>query len=337
MFPLSVVGVSLLALALSTLAYGLASYLQGLGVTRAGGGRSPGVARTLRGLASAPFVAGMGLDLVGVGLGSVALRELPLFLVQAAGVASVGVTAVLAALAGQETDRVRLARGLLAGTAGCALLTLAAQAAPAQPLPPAAQLTLGLGIPLAAVLALAAAARTTSGGGLALTAVSGLAFAGVGLCLRGASGASGGATVSLGLACAVLLGGCGTVLFAVALERTPVTLASGVLAFTELVVPAAIGMAVLGDRVRDGFGPVALTGCALVALALVELTAAEPGAAGTDSPPREARGTGRRRGDGPAGGAALPSQGPAPLARTVLPVRQRPRMGRGAGRTARSA
>jgi hypothetical protein len=333
-FQVSVVGVSLLALALSTLAYGLASYLQGLGVARAGGGRGPGVARTLRGLLSAPFVAGMGLDLVGVGLGSVALRELPLFLVQAAGVASVGVTALLAALAGQQTDRLRLARGLLAGTAGCALLTLAAQPAPAQPLPAAAQLALGLGIPLAAVLALASAARTPRGGGLALTAVAGLAFAGVGLCLRGAPGASGGATVSLGLACAVLLGTCGTVLFAVALERTPVTVASGVLAFTELVVPAAIGLAVLGDRVRDGFLPVALAGCALVALALVELTAAEAGAGSPHDGAQEgAQGTV----DGSAGGADLPSHGRGPLARIVLPTRQRSCVTRGAGRSAPSA
>jgi hypothetical protein len=334
-FEVSVVGVSLLALALSTLAYGMASYLQGLGVARAGGGRSPGVARTLRGLVSAPFVAGMGLDLVGVGLGSVALRELPLFLVQAAGVASVGVTALLAALAGQETDRLRLARGLLAGTAGCALLTLAAQPAPAQPLPGAAQLALGLGIPLAAVLALAAAGRTPRGGGLALTAVAGLAFAGVGLCLRGTAGASGGVTVSLGLACAVLLGACGTVLFAVALERTPVTVASGVLAFTELVVPAAVGLAVLGDRVRDGFLPVALAGCALVALALVELTAAETG--GGEAEAEHPLDGGHEAADRAAGGGALPLTGPGPLARTVLPARHRPRVGRGAGRTARSA
>lgn len=329
--------VSLLALVLSTLSYGVASYLQGLGVARAGAART-GLDRTLRGLASAPFVAGLGLDLVGVGLGYVALRELPLFVVQAAGVASVGVTAVLATLAGQQTDRLRLTRGLVAGTAGCALLTLAAQPAPAEPLPASAHLALGLGIPLAAVLALAAVTRTGRGGGLVLTTLAGLAFAGVGLCLRGGSGASAG-TAGLGLASAVLLGICGTVLFAVALERSPVTVASGVLAFTELVVPAGVGLVVLGDRVRDGFVPVALAGCALVALALVELTAAESAAGTGDAPDdrtEEVEDGGTARGRARGGRAALP-YGPGPLARTVLPAHHRTHLVTGAGGAARSA
>lgn len=280
---------SLLALALSTLAYGLASYLQGVGVARSADPSRPGVARTLRAMLSTPFLAGIALDLVGVGLSAVALRELPLFLVQAAGVASVGVTAVLAALAGAVGRPGALARGLVAGTVGCGLLTAAALPAPAEPLHVVAQLALGLGVPVAGGLALAAAHRTARGG-LALTTLAGLAFAGVGLCLRAAS-ASGG-TPRLGLACALVLGVTGTVLFAVALERTPVTLATGVLAFTELVVPAAVGLVALGDQVRPGYGPAAVAGCALVAVALVELTAAEAGpepAPAYDAPVRYAR------------------------------------------------
>jgi drug/metabolite transporter (DMT)-like permease len=294
--------VSLLALALSTLVYGLASYLQAVGIARAPAG-SPGLARLARGMASWPFLAGVGLDLVGVGLGGVALRELPLFLVQAAGVASVGVTAVLATLAGQQTDRTRLARGLLAGTVGCALLTAAAEPAPAASLPDLTRLALVVGIPVAGAVALVAARRAPRADGLVLTTISGLAFAGVGLCQRG-GGAGSAEAWHLGLAPAFVLGITGTVLFAVALERTPVTAATAVLAFTELVVPAAVGLLTLGDRVREGFGPVAALGCALVALALRELTAAEGGAdAGRPDPAAWAE---------PAG----------PWARTVLPARR---------------
>ena len=52
-------------------------------------------------------------------------------------------------------------------------------------------------------------------------------------------------------------------LFGTALQRGSVTTASAVMFVVETVVPAAVGLALLGDRTRPGFAPVAAAGFAL--------------------------------------------------------------------------
>ena len=52
----------------------------------------------------------------------------------------------------------------------------------------------------------------------------------------------------------------GTVLFAMAQQRGRVTLVAGVTFTTETVLPAIIGLTVLGDRVREGYALVAAAG-----------------------------------------------------------------------------
>lgn len=300
---------ALLALALSTVAYGVGAWLQALAVDRVArdegadpratewgagpGGRAvvdvlpdrptPAPSLLRRAVLSPLFLAGGALDLVAVGLAALALRELPVFLVQGVGVASVAVTAVLCAAAGRPGSGRRLAVGVVAASLGCALLVAAAEPGAGGGLPGPMRTALMLAAPLLAALAMLLARGTRSrGSGLLLSALAGLAFAGLALLLRD----DGGGTDAERLVPAAALAVSGTLLFALALDRTSVVLASGVVACTELAVPSAIGLLALGDRFRPGLGALAVAGAVLVAVALAQLSAAtDPDPAPDGTPP----------------------------------------------------
>jgi drug/metabolite transporter (DMT)-like permease len=77
------------------------------------------------------------------------------------------------------------------------------------------------------------------------------------------------------------------VLYAGALQRSPVTTVAAVTFSVETVVPAAVGVAVLGDHARAGMAPVAVVGFTLTVLASIALARfAEPA---TDEHPAEPR------------------------------------------------
>jgi len=68
-------------------------------------------------------------------------------------------------------------------------------------------------------------------------------------------------------------GALGMVLFAVALQRGPVTAVTAITFVIELVVPTAIGLALLGDSVPLALAPFAAVGFALTLAATVVLAA----------------------------------------------------------------
>ena len=77
----------------------------------------------------------------------------------------------------------------------------------------------------------------------------------------------------------------GTALFAMALQRGRVTLVAGVTFTTETVLPAIVGLTVLGDRVREGYALVAAAGFLIAvggAIALARFT--EPTSANAPAP-----------------------------------------------------
>src|SRR5665811_1180536 len=117
--------------------YGTASVLQSVAARKAGS--SPGLdPRLLVRLArSLPYVSGLGLDLAAFVASLVALRTLPLFFVQSAVAASVGVTAVIAAAVGVRLRGREIASLVILGAG---LLLLASSAQPEQGTP----LTLGV-------------------------------------------------------------------------------------------------------------------------------------------------------------------------------------------------
>lgn len=242
-------------------AYGSASVLQSIAARRADevSGLDP---RLLVRLArSAPYVSGLGLDLAGFVASLVALRTLPLFLVQSAVASSVGVTAVIAAAIGVRL-RGREVASLVVLGAGLLLLAASAQPEPGTPLTLAVRWAL-----LASVLVLGAAGALVArhegrSSAHALAVLAGLAFTVVAVSARALTvpSPSWHVLADPGLWAILALGLLGMLMFTTALQRGSVTSATAVTFAVETIVPAGIGLAFLGDTTRPGFAVVAAAG-----------------------------------------------------------------------------
>jgi len=259
--------------------YGAASVLQSVGSRRLARAGALDVRLFVRLARSLPYVAGLALDLLGFAASVLALRTLPLFLVQSAVSASIGVTALLAAwrLGAQLRRAERYA--LLALLVGLLLLAVSARPERAASLAGPARWALLALLSVPVLAALAAVRLRGAAAGAALAAAAGLAFTGVGVAARvlvipDPLWRVGGDPVLYALAGYGLLG---VLLFAGALQRGSVTTAAAITFAVQTVVPALIGLALLGDSARAGFGPVAVAGFVLAlggALALARY--AEP-------------------------------------------------------------
>jgi len=247
---------------LAALASGSGSVLESLGVRRASayGGRSMDLVNLRR---QPVYFLGIAVDLVGFLLAAVALRQLPLFLVQSMLAFSVGVTATISAVMGTRLASAGwVALGI--GAAGLVLLGVSADPGPARPLPPQWRwLLLAMAVPIAAIAFRAHRRR----------AAPLLAFgAGLGFCVVGVSARtlkppdlwwrwilepSMWAILLNALAAAVL--------FAMALQKTGATANTAILFTTNTVLSSLIGVLYLDDRVRDGFTVAAVMGfiCAI--------------------------------------------------------------------------
>lgn len=252
---------------LAAVAYGIATVAQAIGVRRLAALPRP---RRVTDVARAgwPYAAGLGLDGLGFLASIAALRRLPLFLVQSAIASSVAVTAVTGAvvLGTWLTRREWLA---VAGVVvGLALLALTAVEGPA--------VHPGRGFGSAVTVALLLVA-VLLGWGLArrghptsvpaLAAAAGLGFGIVGVAARTLAVPNPLWHLLLHrhlwiLATAGILG---TVAYAAALERGSVTSVAAICFSVETLLPAAVGLAWLGDRVHPGWWPLASLGF-LVAL-----------------------------------------------------------------------
>jgi drug/metabolite transporter (DMT)-like permease len=258
---------------LSAVAYGVATVLQAVATRRvpAEEGFDPRLLVRLAG--SLPYLGGLALDAAGFVAAVLALRTLPLFLVQAAIASSVGVTAVVAAIWLQ----VRLGRREVAAlwVLGLGLLLLAASAraeqAAAVPVPGQWAVAAGI-VPLVGVIAWAGRwRRDRAGVGLAVGA--GLGFGGVGIAARVLVVPTPWWHLSASPV-PWALGGYGAVAlycYAAALQRARVTVVAAVTFAVETVVPALIGLWLLGDRARPGYALVAAAGFVLTVAAALAL------------------------------------------------------------------
>ena len=248
----------------AALAFGVASILQAMAAAVTVGG--PGVdPRLLMRLMRRPgFLVAVGLNLVGFLLHLYALRALPLFVAQAGIAANVAVTAVLAVL----VLRVRLGvMGWVGMGAVCAGLALVAGAAglPGQDrgsLVARAVIMIGVvGVAAAGVLA----ARVVGGAGVVLLGlVAGLGFGLVSVAGRLLPTLSIGALLADAATYALLAAGAvAFLLYATALQRGSVTTVTSAMVLTQTAAPALAGVALLGDRVRPGWVPLAVLGMAL--------------------------------------------------------------------------
>jgi drug/metabolite transporter (DMT)-like permease len=248
----------------AALGYGSASVLQSVAARKAESSTGLDPALLVRLTRSAPYVLGLGLDATAFLASLVALRTLPLFLVQSAVAASVGVTAVIAAAIGVRLRSREIASLVILGAG---LLLLAASAQPEQGRPLTLTVRWGLlscVVVLGAAGALAARSNRRSSTS-ALAVLGGLAFTIVAVSARSLTVPSPlwHVLADPELWAILALGGLGMLLFTTALQRGSVTSATALTFAVETIVPAGIGLAFLGDSTRPGFAAVAAVGFVL--------------------------------------------------------------------------
>jgi drug/metabolite transporter (DMT)-like permease len=258
------------------LCYGIGSILQCVGARRLTASDCldprllPRLARQL------PYLAGLGLDLVGWLLSLIAVRTLPLFAVQATLASSVGVTAVVAAVfLGMRPGRRQL---VALGALGLGVLLLAVTAKPGPPRAVGSAVSVGVAlavVPLVVGCALAARSLRGERAAVVLGALSGVAFGGAALCARALeTDHTLAAVVTDPLSWALLgYGALGLTVFGASLQRGSVTLATAGQAAAETVVPAVAGVALLSDHARPGTAPLAVAGFVLAVAAASILAA----------------------------------------------------------------
>jgi hypothetical protein len=287
------VALGLLAALGAAVCYGVGSVMQAVGARRTAAAVGIDPRLLVRLLGQGTFVVGSLLDIVGFVLSLVALRTLPLYVVQATIASNLAVSAVLAA----KVMHARLANvewsGVIAATIGLALLGLSA--GEQGPVEAGHVFRWGLIIGSVGVVVLGVAAGGLSGsrGAAALGFVSGLGFGIVSMAGRVVTDLTPGHLWRDGAIWALAVSGAvGFLLHAVALQRGSVATATVGVVLGETILPVAIGVVVLGDTTRSGFAPVAVVGFLLAvagALTLSRFGELEPGEIGGPSSRRKSR------------------------------------------------
>jgi drug/metabolite transporter (DMT)-like permease len=264
----------------AALAYGGASVLQSVAARRAESGSGLDPRLMVRLARSVPYVSGLVLDLAAFLASLVALRTLPLFLVQSAVASSVGVTAVIAAAVGVRLRGREIASLVVLG-AGLLLLATSAQPEQGRPLGLGLRWALLSSVVILGAAGALAARRNGRSSAPALAVLAGLAFTVVAVAARSLTVPTPlwHGLADPGLWAILAHGVLGILLFTTALQRGSVTSATALTFAVETVVPAGIGLGFLGDTTRPGYALVASVGFLLtiagtLALATHHLTLA---------------------------------------------------------------
>jgi len=235
-------------------------------------------------IAQPRYLGGLGVDALGWVCTVVALRQLPVFAVQAVLGGSIALTAVLARMfygsALRTVDRVAIV--------GCVLgLVLVAGSARAGP-PPVVSAATDAGLAAAAVLlAVAAVLLWRRGRAWPLAVTAGLAFGATSLAVRAVQVQAGGVVELLTQPGPYLVVGfwaVGISSYSRALTLGNLAQVTAVFLVTEVIVPGLVGIALLGDSVRAG-GWVPMAVGLLLAVGGVVVLARSP----VHQPPRVAR------------------------------------------------
>ncbi|MFC6288550.1 hypothetical protein ACFP3Q_15500 [Nocardioides sp. GCM10027113] len=246
--------------------------------------------------------------LAGFVLHAVAIWWLPLYLAQATISLSLPVTAVTSLLLHERLGPVHWS-ALILVTSGLVLLSLGAGKAGAVIVTPAFALALAAG-----VVAVAAVSRLARGlGGSTLGLLAGLGYSGSAIAVRGID-----AAVDPLVAVAALAVPSFSIvsfwMYSLGMDRSPVSSVTAPLIVTQTFVPAAVGVALLGDGVRDGWWPPVVAGLLLATTGALLLS----------------RDDGRAPGGGGGGaslrspGAAATGSGPGPARRPARAPRRSP-------------
>ena len=227
------------------------------------------------------YLTGGALDVIGWALSLVAMRALPLLVVQTVLAASLGITVVLA----RVLLRVKVSRAGAAAvvvmSVAVTVVSLAGQPGPAGAPPGWFAQALWVALILSALVAVVAYRRPRV---VPLAILAGVGYAGSAIGARGLEFTA-WQQLALNPVSWAIVGFAlvGTFMFSRALQASPdaVAPATAWLWLMEIVLPAAVGLGVLGDRVRPGWGLAALafTGVAVGAALVLSRSVSmeEPG------------------------------------------------------------
>jgi drug/metabolite transporter (DMT)-like permease len=243
---------------LAALAYAGGSTLQSVAVSRRGRDRT------------ARFLLGAALDVIAWALSLVALRGLPVYVVQAVLASSLAFTVVFARIWQHTALRGRDVAAIGALIPALAVIALAGREQSAPVVGPATTAYLTIFGFAAALAAAAAVGRRTP----VPAVLAGLSFSATALAARAVHlSAPLWHTLQQPLVWVVVAtGAAGTLAYAAALERGPVGPATAQLWAVEVVVPAVVAIPLLGDTVRPGWLPAAVLAVLVVVAVTVVLT-----------------------------------------------------------------
>jgi hypothetical protein len=220
------------------------------------------------------YLLGILFQILGFVLAFAARGELPLFLVQAAVAAGLGVTAMLGVLFLKwrlPRSEIALLAGLLVGL-GC--LVFAAQPHPSRPLGPAGVLGLVAVLGALAVTGFFAARLRGAKGSVALGALAGIAFGAAAVASRPLANISNGADFITDPLLYLLIAHSlvGQLLLGLAMQRGSTTAAVAAMDAAAAVPAAIIGLLFLGDKIAPGREWFAAAGFVVTLGAVIGLT-----------------------------------------------------------------
>lgn len=262
-------------LATMVIAYGVANFLQAVATGREQQHRSLHPRLLLRLAVQKTYLTGIAFQVLGFLLAIAARADLPLFLVQAAVAAGLGVTAVL----GVVFLKWRLPRAeiaLLIGLSlGIVMLVISAKPSPSKDLDWIAISALAASWLLIAVAGWFTA-RKLHGvpGSVALGALAGLSFGAAAVASRPLAGAVGvtGLLSDPLLYVIIVQSLTGQLLLALAMQRGSATAAVAAMDAAFAVPAAAVGLLLLGDQIRPGLVWLAAAGFLITLGTVLALT-----------------------------------------------------------------
>ena len=246
---------------IASLCYGVATVLQAMGARRVAGSQGVDPRVLMRVMSSLPFLLGSAMDGLGLIFDLYALRQLPLFEVQGIVNTNLAVTAIFAGLLLriQLTAKDKVAVAAVVG--GLILLGLAAGPEGHGTFSGVGRWVL-LGVSLLLAVTALVLGNIFKGAHAALLGtVAGFLFGVFGLAVRILPSIAPAKLVTDPAAYAAVIASItGFLFFTTALQRGSVNATAAALVVGETAVPAMIGLTLLGDSARPGYGVVGVFG-----------------------------------------------------------------------------